>query len=167
MNATLKRRLTIVGLALALAALLVNGLAWIDGEVRRQEEKARTQEAILREVTTLAARVRAESPGGKPVRPAALGGEEVPSLLPWLEKESAAFQLTDKMQQIAPIPVKGNEGGFREKADLTLKAIPMETALRFLQRLEAVPRLRIVRGEIKRTEKDGVGISLALEIGLL
>ncbi|MBF0127633.1 MAG: hypothetical protein HQM02_10540 [Magnetococcales bacterium] len=167
MNATRKRLLLASGLAL-LTLLAVQGLVWVEASVTDWERKAKGQETIQREVTDLAARLKANRASGKNQPAGKPSGETVPSLLPWLEKESAAFQLTDKMQQIAPIPAKGNDGGgFREKADLTLKAITMETATRFLHRLESVPQIRIIRGDIKRGEKDAAGISLSLEIGLL
>ncbi|MBF0270988.1 MAG: type II secretion system protein M [Magnetococcales bacterium] len=171
MNEANKRLLLTVSLALLIVLLLIQGVVWIDDTVTQWENKAKAQENMRREVAQLAKQLKASRGAtGKERAPVAgkPGEEAIPSLLPWLEKETAAFQLADKMQQIAPITLKPNEtASFREKADLTLKAISMETATRFLNRLESNSRIRVIRGDLKRAEKEAPGVSLTLEIGLL
>ncbi|MBF0341710.1 MAG: type II secretion system protein M [Magnetococcales bacterium] len=171
MNETDKRLLLGLALGITLVLGILQGVVWIDDSVNQWEVKAKAQESIRREVATLAGQLKASrGPGGKErtPTPGKSGEENIPSLLPWLEKETAASRLTDKMQQIAPISLKSNESSsFREKADLTLKGINMETAIRFLNRLESHSRVRVIRGDLKRAEKDAPGVSLTLEVGLL
>ncbi|MBF0165900.1 MAG: hypothetical protein HQL97_10955 [Magnetococcales bacterium] len=170
MNEADKRLLLALSLIVLTLLLLVQGMAWIDESVQSWEAKAKAQEGVRREVANLAGQIKARRGAGTKERtPTAAKPDEeaISSLLPWLEKETAALQLGDKMQQIAPIPVKPNETPpLREKADLTLKGISMETAIRLLTRLESHSRLRVVRGDLKRAEKDAPGVSLSLEVGL-
>lgn len=167
MNETNKRLLVGAGLAVIMILLSLQAITWIDDSVTQWETKAKAQETIRNNVAVMAEQLKASRSTGKN-QPLKSGTEAIDSLLPWLEKETGSFQLTDKMQQIAPISLKPNETSqFREKADLNLKAITMETALKFLDRLESTAQIRILRGDIKRAEKEAVGITLSLEIGLL
>ncbi|MEO5346998.1 MAG: hypothetical protein H7834_11560 [Magnetococcus sp. YQC-9] len=172
MNDADKRLVLAVSLVLLTLLFVVQGMAWIDESVQSWEAKARAREVERAEVARLAGQIKVSRGAGNkeraPMGVAKPGEEVISSLLPWLEKETAALQLADKMQQIAPIPLKGNESpALREKADLTVKGIPMETAIRLLIRLEAQSRLRVVRADLKRAEKDAPGVSLSLEVGLL
>ncbi|MBF0135330.1 MAG: hypothetical protein H7833_12075 [Magnetococcus sp. DMHC-1] len=160
--------LLLVATLVCLAVLsAVQGISWIDRTAKGWEAKAKAQETIHHEVTTLAAQLKPSHHIGK-VRKSIPETDTIVSLLTWLERETAAFQLTDKIQQISPVPGNHSEANaFREKANLSLKAISMETAIRFLYRLESTPQVRIIRGEIKRADKDTAGIILYFEIGLL
>lgn len=168
MNETNKRLLLGVGLAVLIVLLAVQGIVWTEQSIDQWEAKVRAQETMRREVASLAGQLKAIRGTGKGQQANKPGAEEITSLLPWLEKETASFQLTDKMQQIAPVAIKPNETGlFKEKADLNLKAITMETAVRFVHRMESTSQIRIIRGDIKRAEKEAPGVSISMEIGLL
>ncbi len=167
MNDAKQRLLLGISLILFIVLLLSQGISWLHDSVTLWENKAKTQATIKQEVATLAERLKASHGVGKNSK-AQNHSDPIDSLLPWLEKETSTFQLTDKMQQIAPVAIKSNETNlYREKADLNLKAIPISTAIRFLNRLESTTQIRIVRGDIKRGENEATGVNLSLEVGLL
>lgn len=132
--------------------------------VSRMEAKAEKQEQLFQEVTLLSARIQ----GSKSASRQKAGKNAITSLLPWLEKETARANFAGHVREIAPVSLQSADSGlFREKATLGVGEISMARALRFLHQLEVVTEIRIVRGDIKRSEKDVGGVTLSMEIGLL
>ncbi|MBF0429140.1 MAG: hypothetical protein HQL94_09480, partial [Magnetococcales bacterium] len=102
MNDANKRLFLAVGLIILIGLLAIQGITWVEATVTQWEAKAKAQETIRREVAALAEQLKASRGAGKGSPTKNSGTDAIDSLLPWLEKETAAFQLTDKMQQIAP-----------------------------------------------------------------
>ncbi|MBF0147680.1 MAG: hypothetical protein HQL84_15920 [Magnetococcales bacterium] len=154
-------------LVLLVVLLTAQGTMWIARAAERWEEKARSQEVLRHEVATLVMQWKASrKPDG--LRQGNPGAERIVSLLPWLEQEILALQLTDKMQQISPVAIPPpEEKVFREKANLQFKDLPMATVVRFLYRLESTGRIRIIRADIERAGQGMPGVHLSCEVGLL
>lgn len=162
-----RQRLLVLGGAVALLLVAAQVVVSVWTLVDEKEARARGREREYREVTELAAQLSAirrnsASRGGPQ------SGPTIPSLLPWLEKEAGEAGLSGNIRQIAPIALQAADSGlFREKATLGLRELSMETVAGFLARLESVPAIRIVRGDLKRPGEKGQGVLLTLEIGLL
>lgn len=132
--------------------------------VGRVETRAEAKEAVFLDVLSLSARLRDARGTGAGKR----GKTDIASLLPWLEKETARGHMASHVREIAPVALQGSDSGlFREKATLGVADISMERALRFLHQLESAPEIRIVRGDLRRSEKESAGVTLSMEIGLL
>ncbi len=164
---TAKYRVLVAGVVVLVFLLGQQVVASVGDRVDRMVEKAGNQLRVHQRVTDLAAqltRVRSQGSGSKK----GADGPKIASLMSWLEKETGRAELSENIRQIAPIPLQAADSGlFREKATLGLRDIPMERVLRFLQRLESVSTLRIVRLDLKRPGKNGQGVLITLEIGLL
>lgn len=129
------------------------------------ERKAEKKEQIFQEVSVLSARLQDATDRAKGEKG---GGDTIVSLLPWLEKETAPARFAGHVREIAPMALQGSDSGlYREKATLGISQISMESALRFLHQLESAVGIRIVRGDLKRSEKEKGGVALSMEIGLL
>ena len=164
MNSFHRRLGLFIAAGLSVLLLVVQVVNEIEIYISHQEESAKKKELIYRDVVALAERLqklRHVSTGEK-------GKSAIPSLLPWLEKEANRARFTGHIREIAPVALQGPDSGlFREKATLGVVEISMERALVFINRLEAVSELRIVRGDLRRSEKKSGGVMLSMEIGLL
>lgn len=158
-------------LGLFIAVILVTFL--LIGQIVQQtaayvdqlEGKADKQEQVYQEVATLSNHLLASHQKGGKTK---TGRRVITSLLPWLEKETTRASMTAHVREIAPLAMQSTESGlFREKATLAIAEISMDSALRFLQQLESVIEIRIVRGDLRRSEKEAGGVILAVDIGLL
>lgn len=157
-----------VGLFIAsalLLLLLVFELVTQTGAfIDRLEAKAEKKERVFQEVVALSARIQGVTNASREKT----SENVIASLLPWLEKETARANFAGHVREIAPVALQSVDSGlFREKATLRVGEITMKSALRFFDQLEAVASIRIVRGDLKRSEKEEGGVTISMEIGLL
>lgn len=163
-----QRFMLYASVVLGVFVLIMQLVLGVEESVDQWEKKADKQEAIFQEVALLAKRLQSVRDSGSKTDKSGKKTGSIPSLLPWLEKETAQSKLSTHIRQIAPVALQSVESGlYREKATLGLKAIPISQALTFLNRLESVDGVRVVQGVVKRPSKGLIGVEISLEIGLL
>lgn len=89
----------------------------------------------------------------------------VNSLLPWLESQIAAFGLSEQLDQISPL-FGADADEYREKASIRMNQVNLVQVLQFIDGIEAVSELRVIRADLRRLKEPGM-LSLLIEVGLL
>ena len=92
--------------------------------------------------------------------------QAITSLLPWLERETAASGLKKHVKQISSVNLQKGDL-YRERATLRMKEMEIEPMLRLVEKLEQTPGLKIVRSDIRRGTEKKPGLSLFIELGRL
>ena len=92
--------------------------------------------------------------------------QAITSLLPWLERETAASGLKKHVKQISSVNLQKGDL-YRERATLRMKEMEIEPLLRLVEKLEQTPGLKIVRSDIRRGTEKKPGLSLFIELGRL
>lgn len=155
------RVLYLLASLLLLVLLLQFVISPFFSSVDRLELEVKQQQRVNVEMEGLVAQLEALRSQGKQKKS---DKAVVTSLLPWLEKETAAAGLKKSVKQISSVNLQKGDL-YRERATLRMKELDIQRLLRFIDKLEKTPGLKVIRSDIRRGTEKKPGLALFVELG--
>ena len=90
--------------------------------------------------------------------------QTIRSLLPWVERTTAADGLKQNVKQISSVNLQKGDL-YRERATLRMERLDMQPLLHFVEKLELGPGIKVIRSDIRRGSEKKPGLTLFIELG--